>query len=203
MAQMSPWRAPKGARVFHQGEPMHALFFLSEGFIRHEFSLDDGRDMIHGFNRPGDTMGDLEIFAGTPAQCTAIAHTSVSGWRMETHKVIDALDAVPGFSRLMLEQMARFAHLNRRLYEFSMLRSTQERLAVLLLWLSARPGEPDEDSHPLLHISQATMARMLALTRQCVSKHLGQWAAEGVIEIRPRGVCVLNRAALLALVDTI
>lgn len=199
MAHMSPWRAPKGARIFSQGEPMHALFFLNEGFIRHEFTLNDGRDMVHGFNRPGDTMGDLEIFAGTPAQCTAIAQTSVTGWRMETHKVIDALDAVPGFSRLMLEHMARFAHLNRRLYEFATLRSTQERLALLLLWLSARPGETDEGAHPLLQISQTTMARMLALTRQCVSKHLGQWAADGLIEIRPRGVCVLNRDALSAL----
>jgi hypothetical protein len=45
------------------------------------------------------------------------------------------------------------------------------------------------------------MARMLALTRQCVSKHMGQWADEGVIEIRPRGVCVLNRRALSALVS--
>jgi CRP-like cAMP-binding protein len=203
MAHMSPWRAPKGARIFSQGEPMHALFFLNEGFIRHEFTLNDGRDMVHGFNRPGDTMGDLEIFAGTPAQCTAIAQTSVLGWRMETHKVIDALDAVPGFSRLMLEHMARFAHLNRRLYEFATLRSTQERLAMLLLWLSARPGESDDGAHPLLQISQATMARMLALTRQCVSKHLGQWAADGLIEIRPRGVCVLNRAALSALVGAL
>jgi CRP-like cAMP-binding protein len=182
---------------------MHAMFFLNEGFIRHEFTLDDGRDMIHGFNRPGDTMGDLEIFAGTPAQCTAVAQTIVVGWRMETHEVIDALDSVPGFSRLMLEHMARFAHLNRRLYEFATLRTSAERLAALLLWLSARPGEPEEGFHPLLQISQSTMARMLALTRQCLSKHLGQWAADGVIEIRPRGVCVLNRAALQDLVEAI
>lgn len=183
---------------------MHSLFFLNAGFVRHEFTTADGQEMIHGFNRPGESIGDLEIFAGTPAHCTAIAQTSVAGWRMETHHVLDALDSVPGFARLMLEHMARFAHMNRRLYELASLRcSTQERLAALLLWLDARPGEADEGEHPLLQISQATMARMLALTRQCVSKHLCQWATDGVIEIRPRGVCVLDRGALSALVGAL
>ncbi len=101
---------------------MQSLFFLNEGFVRHEVTMADGRDMIHGFNRPGDSIGDLEIFARTPALCTAIAQTSVAGWRMETHQVIDALDSVPGFARLMLEHMARFAHMNRRLYETASLR---------------------------------------------------------------------------------
>jgi CRP-like cAMP-binding protein len=201
MGLMSPWRAPKGAVIFHQGEPMHALIWLVEGYVRHEFTLADGRHMIHGFNRPGESIGDLEIFAGTPAHCTAIAQTRATGWRMETHLVLDALHSVPGFAPLMLTHMARFAQLNRRLYELASLRTPPERLAALLLWLSARHGECQSDpAHPLLQISQSTMARMLALTRQCVSKHLGQWAQDGLIELRPRGVNILDRQALSALI---
>ncbi|MDO9236943.1 MAG: Crp/Fnr family transcriptional regulator [Aquabacterium sp.] len=187
---LRPWKINKGAALFRQGDPMTSLYFLDSGFVLYEVTKGDGRHMVLGFSRPDDCIGDLEIFANTPALCTAVAHTAASGWQMDATRAISALDDVPGFAKIITTVLATVSCLHRQMYEYASLSAPHERLAAALLLLSdASPRTPPQ-------ISQAMLARLLALSRQCVGKHLNEWAQAGWIDVQYRSLRVINRDAL-------
>lgn len=196
---LRPWHARKGAMVFHQRAPMPALYFLHAGFVRYDITQADGQQLLLGFSKPGECFGDLEIFTGAPTMSSAVAHTAVSGWQLDAELAIEALDAVPGFAKLMTSILARVSLLHRGMYMAAALQSPAERLAMALLWLSSSADGQEDPDQPLLQISQTMLAEMLALSRQCISKHLQQWRDAGWIAAHYRGLRVVNRPAIAAL----
>lgn len=196
---LRPWLAQKGTTLFHQNDHPHTLYFLSSGFVRYEVTQSDGRHLLLGFSKPGLCIGDLEIFAESPTLCEAKAHTAVAGWQMDADLAVKALEAIPGFASVITGHLAKVSRFQRLMYQASVLRAPHERLAIVLLWLSSTAdGQEDPDQH-LLQISQAMLAQMLALSRQCISKHLQQWKDAGWIAAHYRGLRVVDRTALAAL----
>lgn len=196
---LRPWQARKGTTLFHQNDHPHSLFFLATGFVRYEVTQSDGKHLLLAFSKPGSCFCDLEIFAGSPALCSAVAHTAVTGWQMDADMAVKALDAVPGFASVITGHLAKVSRFQRLMYQASVLRAPHERLAIVLLWLSSTSDGQEDPDQPLLQISQAMLAQMLALSRQCISKHLQQWKDAGWIASHYRGLRVVDRPALAAL----
>ncbi len=196
---LRPWQAQQGTTLFYQNDPPHSLYFLDAGFVRYEVTQSDGKHLLLAFSKPGSCFGDLEIFAESTTLCSAIAHTAVSGWQMDADTALKAQEAIPGFASLISANLAKVSRFQRLMYQNSVLQSPGQRLASALLWLSSTADGQEDPDQALLQISQTMLAQMLALSRQCISKHIQQWKDAGWIAGYYRGLRVIDRPALAAM----
>ncbi|MDO9271736.1 MAG: Crp/Fnr family transcriptional regulator [Rugosibacter sp.] len=193
MGYLRWWGAAPGEVLFQQGDNVPALYFIETGSVICDATLEDGRHMIIGFAMSGDgAFGAFEVFGGTPAACTATTYSAVTGWHMPAAQATMALEQIPGFANLITRSMARAASTFQHGYIQAVLREPHELIAMALL----------SATQPLQKVNQTTLAKVLGLTRQCVNKHLRQWAASGLVEIGYAGVRVVDREALKQVLQT-
>ena len=191
MGFLHQWDAAPGKVLFQQGDIVQGLYFIEAGSVICDSTLPDGRHMTLGFALPGGVFGDFEVFGSIPAQCSATVYSAVTGWYMPAVHALAALAQVPGYAKLITESMARAASTFQVAYMQTVLREPHELIAQALL----------SSKQPLQQLSQATLASVLGLTRQCVNKHLRQWEASGWVKIDYAGVRVIDREAIKQLLQ--
>lgn len=196
---LTPWRVNKGETVFVQGQPVNTLYMVDKGSVRCEVAHADGRCIIVGFGQPGRCFGDVEVFDEVAALSTAKANSTVTGWTMEARHAFEALGAVPEFARLMTRTLARVGRIHHQMYQYALLREPHERLAMTLLSLSRNHAERDGEEQVLIRITQDLLSQVLGISRQCVSKHIRQWADDGWLTVTYGGIRLLDPQALGAL----
>jgi CRP/FNR family transcriptional regulator len=183
--------------VFAQEEMTTSFYNLLEGVMRLYKLLPDGRRQIVGFALPGDFLG-----------MTTSARHSFSA---------DAIGpvAVCRFSRT---SFARFIedkpHLLRRINELAVRelsqaqdhmvllgrRSAEEKVATFLIGWRDRLAQLWSPSKMVpLQMSRQDIADYLGLTIETVSRTFTKLERDGVIEIMPGSVCLLDPARAEAL----
>jgi CRP/FNR family transcriptional regulator len=183
--------------VFAQEQMTTSFYNLLEGVMRLYKLLPDGRRQIVGFALPGDFLG-----------MAASARYSLSA---------DAIGPVV-ICRLSRASFARFIedkpHLLRRINEFAVRelnqaqdhmvllgrRSAEEKVATFLIGWRDRLAElsPPAKAVPL-PMSRQDIADYLGLTIETVSRTMTRLERDGVIEIMPGSVCLLDPARAEAL----
>jgi len=183
--------------VFAQEEMTTSFYNLLEGVMRLYKLLPDGRRQIVGFALPGDFLG----------MATSARHSFSA----------DAIGpvAVCRFSRA---SFARFAedkpHLLRRINELAVRelsqarnhmvllgrRSAEEKVATFLLGWRDRLVQLNGLTKTVpLPMSRQDIADYLGLTIETVSRTFTKFERDGVIEIMPGSVCLLDPARAEAL----
>ncbi len=186
-----------GETVFAQEQMTTSFYNLLEGVMRLYKLLPDGRRQIVGFGLPGDFLG-----MGASARHNFSA---------------DAIGPV-AICRFSRASFARFIedkpHLLRRINEFAVRelsqaqdhmvllgrRSAEEKVATFLIRWRDRLAEllPPARMVPL-PMSRQDIADYLGLTIETVSRTLTKLERDGVIEIIPGSVCLLDPARAEAL----
>jgi CRP/FNR family transcriptional regulator len=183
--------------VFAQEEMTTSFYNLLEGVMRLYKLLPDGRRQIVGFALPGDFLG-----------LTASPRHSFSA---------DAIGpvAVCRFSRASFSRYSEDKpHLLRRINELTIRelsqaqdhmvllgrRSAEEKVASFLLaWRDRLAGLEGLSRTVPLPMSRLDIADFLGLTIETVSRTFTRLDREGVIEIMPGSVCLLDPARAEAL----
>jgi CRP/FNR family transcriptional regulator, anaerobic regulatory protein len=184
--------------VFAQEEMTTSFYNLLEGVMRVYKLLPDGRRQIVGFALPGDFLG--------------MTDTGRHGFSA------DAIGPV-SVCRFGKAAFGRFAedkpHLLRRINELAVhelnqardhmvllgRRSAEEKVATFLIgWRDRLVQLRGPSARVPLPMSRQDIADYLGLTIETVSRTFTKLEREGVIEIIPGGVCLLDpaRAAALA-----
>jgi len=183
--------------VFAQEEMTTSFYNLLDGVMRLYKLLPDGRRQIVGFALPGDFLG-----------MTATARHSVSA---------DAIGAV-AICRFSRASFARFVadkpHLLCRINELAVRalsqaqdhmvllgrRSAEEKVATFLIgWRDRLTRHSDLAKTVPLPMSRQDIADYLGLTIETVSRTFTKLERDGVIEILPGSVCLLDPARAEAL----
>lgn len=186
-----------GETVFAQEEMTTSFYNLLDGVMRLYKLLPDGRRQIVGFALPGDFLG-----------MTPSARHNFSA---------DAIGPVT-ICRFSRASFGRFVedkpHLLRRINELAVVelsqardhmvllgrRSAEEKVATFLIsWrdrLTRLSGPTKTVSLPM---SRQDIADYLGLTIETVSRTFTKLERDGVIEILPGGVCLLDPARAEAL----
>jgi len=183
--------------VFAQEDMTASFYNLLEGVMRLYKLLPDGRRQIVGFALPGDFLG----------MATSARH-SLSA---------DAIGPVV-VCRFSRTSFARFIedkpHLLRRINEFAVRelsqaqdhmvllgrRSAEEKVASFLVNWRDRLAQLSSPAKTVpLPMSRQDIADYLGLTIETVSRTITKLERDGVIEILPGGVCLLDPARAEAL----
>lgn len=182
---------PRGAPLYHQGDPPHHLFVLVGGRVKVTREDAAGRELIVDLQTAPVLLGEFAAYTGRPHVMTAVALepcTAVLIPRGVLRRAVDA--SAPLAAHFLALFQERYERLSARLEDLTGAR-VERRLARLLLRLrpSERRGGRGERVIPLA-LNRAELACLVATTTETVVRLLTRWRSLGVIGTPPEGIVV-------------
>lgn len=193
----------RGATLFHEGDLPGAVLVLCSGQVKLSCSSRDGKTLILKMAMPGDVLGLGAVVAGTPYEVSAetVMPTRVKSIRREEFLAFlerHGEGSLHAARSLADDYKAAFVDARR----LALSGSAAGRLAsVLLEWGEAASAC---GQHPEMRFTMALtheeLASLLGSTRETVTRMLGRFRRERIIEVRGSSIIILapQRLAELA-----
>ncbi len=187
-------RFARGETVFGQGEPAAGMFVVMHGQVKVFQLTPGGHEVVLHLVRPGETLAEAAVFrrGAYPAQARAMKPSRLLF--LPAQVLLQAILQNPDLALRML------ASLSNRLREFAgMLGEQQSGTAVARLsgWLLRQSG--DAEGNVRLEMSRETLASLLGLTRETLSRSFSRLRAMGLIAMNRREIRLLDPEGLRAL----
>lgn len=185
---------PPSTVLFTRDGRPDAVHIIERGAVDLVHTDDRGEVVLQTVRR-GVAVGDLPALLDLSHGYSAVTRTatSVLELRVETMRALLQLDPAICFRFLRLVSR-RLVGLERRVLELGR-RSAFERLVQALL------RESEEQRSSIVHLTQADIAFELGLTRQTVSRTLGELERQGLVERRRGRIVIGDRDRLRQLAD--
>jgi CRP/FNR family transcriptional regulator, cyclic AMP receptor protein len=172
---------PKSHKVFLQGDPADAIFYIQKGKIKLTVVSKQGKEAVVALLGPGDFFGEGCLAGQSLRMASATAMSECSLMRLEKAGVIRLLHDQPAFSeRLLHHLLSRNIRIEEDLVD-QLFNSSEKRLARVLLLLAnfGKEGKPE----PVIpKISQETLAEIVGTTRSRVSFFMNRFRKLGFIQ---------------------
>ncbi len=171
----------KNQRIFSQGDPADAIFYIQTGKIKLTVVSKQGKEAVVAILGTDDFFGE-GCLAGQPLRmASAAAMSECSIMRLEKRGVIRLLHNQPAFSELLLHYLlSRNIRIEEDLVD-QLFNSSEKRLARVLL-LMANFGKEGKAEPVIPKISQETLAEIVGTTRSRVSFFMNRFRKLGFIE---------------------
>ena len=137
---LHPTHVKKGDYVARSGSDMSRLFVLNRGSAKIVRTNKDGREQIVRLLKPGDYIGELAVFAGTPPASDVIAVEDSSFCTLDRSRLRELLLQKPGIALRLLGDLSTRLEKAESYAESLGMSSAEERLYDLFVELAA--GEP-------------------------------------------------------------
>jgi CRP/FNR family transcriptional regulator len=190
----------KGARLLRSGQAATRVYVLHNGAFKSLVGLADGRQRIVGFHEAGDWLG-LEGMAGAyRADLVALEASQVC--EIDLRQLENLATRVPALQRYLCRAMAQaLVHAQGQQFALGSMH-VRERLVRFLLELSKRYAQrglsPDEFT---LRMSREDIGEYLGFRLETVSRVFTELHRAGIIALARRRVRLLDRPALLDILD--
>jgi CRP-like cAMP-binding protein len=175
----------KNQRVFSQGDPADAIFYIQNGKVKITVVSKQGKEAVVAILGANDFFGE-GCLAGQPlrmASASAMAESSIL--RLEKPGVVRVLHHEPAFSEMFLRYLlSRNIRIEEDLVDL-LFNSSEKRLARVLLLL-ANFGKEGKPELVIPKISQETLAEIVGTTRSRVSFFMNRFRKLGFIEYNGR-----------------
>ena len=179
----------KNQRVFSQGDPADAIFYIQQGKVRLTVVSQFGKEATIGILGEGDFFGEGAL-AGQPLRMgSASAMTDCDVLKIDKKAMIEALHREHTFSDLFVAYLlARNIRYEEDLVD-QLFNSSEKRLARILLLL-AHFGKEGVPETVIPKISQETLAEMVGTTRSRVSFFMNRFRKLGFLHYDTEGMQV-------------
>jgi CRP/FNR family cyclic AMP-dependent transcriptional regulator len=170
----------KDQKVFSQGDPADAVFYIREGKVKVCVISEQGKEAVVALHGNGDFFGE-GCLTGQPLRlATVAAMTDCEIMRIDKAAMIGVLHDEPKFSEMFMAYvLARNARVEEDLVD-QLFNSSEKRLARLLL-LMANFGKDGSPQPVIAKVSQETLAEMIGTTRSRVSTFMNKFRKLGFI----------------------
>ena len=171
----------KHKKVFLQGDPADAVFYIQEGQVKVCVVSEQGKEAVVAMHGKGDFFGE-GCLSGQPRRlATVAAMTECVIMRLDKAAIVRVLHDEPKFSEMFMAYLlARNARVEEDLVD-QLFNSSEKRLARLLC-LMANFGKEGKPEPVIAKISQETLAEMIGTTRSRVSLFMNKFRKLGFIE---------------------
>jgi CRP/FNR family cyclic AMP-dependent transcriptional regulator len=170
----------KNQRIFSQGDPADAIFYIQEGRVKVCVTSESGKEAVVALHGKGNFFGE-GCLTGQPLRlATVMAMTECVIMRLDKAAVVRVLHDEPKFSELFISHLlARNARVEEDLVD-QLFNSSEKRLARVLL-LMANFGKEGKPQPVIAKISQETLAEIIGTTRSRVSTFMNKFRELGFI----------------------
>jgi CRP/FNR family transcriptional regulator, cyclic AMP receptor protein len=170
----------KGQKVFRQGDPADAVFYLREGKVKVCVISEQGKEAVVALHEKGDFFGEGCLSGQLLRLATVATMTECKIMRLDKATMVRVLHDEPLFSeRFTSYLLTRTARVEADLVD-QLFNSSEKRLARALLLL-ANFGKETKPERVITKISQATLADMVGTTRSRVNAFMNKFRKLGLI----------------------
>jgi CRP/FNR family transcriptional regulator, cyclic AMP receptor protein len=170
----------KDEKIFAQGQPADAVFYIQEGKVKVSVLSERGKEAVVALHGSAEFFGE-GCLTGQPLRlATVSAMTECTIMRIDKAAMVSTLRDEPKLSEVFIAYiLARNARVEEDLVD-QLFNSSEKRLARVLL-LMANFGK-EGDTQPIIpKISQETLAEIVGTTRARVSTFMNKFRELGFI----------------------
>ena len=179
----------RGDILFTRGERPAGFYILKDGQVKLGLSSPQGVEKIIDIVTPGKSFGEAIAFLDRPAPVTAQAALRSVVVLIPKKTLFDILQDDPGVARHMLASLSvRMHHLVNSIESISLLSGTQRLIGYLLQLQSLNP----EASTVTLHSTKATIASLLNITPETLSRIMHKLTEAGLIAVYGKEIDILD-----------
>jgi len=188
---------PRGAVVFHEGEPGDSLYIVISGKIKLGRRSSDGRENLVAVMGPADQFGELSLFDPGPRTSTAVAVTDAQLARLPKDALHQWIIDKPRLGLQMLRAVARRLRRTNTMLADLIFVDVPGRVAKRLLQLAQRFGSVEGGHLRVTHdLTQEELAQLVGASRETVNKALADFAQRGWLRLEGKSVVILDRERL-------
>ncbi|MES2104987.1 MAG: Crp/Fnr family transcriptional regulator [Pseudomonadota bacterium] len=198
LAEAELVRLRPGEMLFRKGDPPGNLHALVNGVMKMSTLSSDGKEAILVVLEPGTWFGEISLIDNKPRTHDATAMGEVEILTLQ-RSVFDTLMKSNVFAQAIAAMLAARIRMLYGIVEDATLRSTRARIARRLLLLARGDATMSTQVRPRLPVSQESLAMMLGITRQTLSKELKLLVEQDAIHLGYAYIEVISESKLKAL----
>jgi len=189
-----------GDLVFCEGDPSEFAVVVLAGRLKVVSTSAEGYDTVLAFRGPGDLIGELSLFDGSPRSATVSAIEPAKVVLVTADRFMELLRAQPEIAAVLLRTVvAKLRDADRQRLEFGAY-DTAGRVARRLVQLADEHGSSSSDGVRItLPLSQSELAGWTGSSREAVARALGLLRRQGVITTDRRSIVVVDLESLRSL----
>jgi CRP/FNR family cyclic AMP-dependent transcriptional regulator len=176
-------QCPKDYKIFSQGDPADAVFYIQEGKVKLRVKSKQGKEAVIAILAAGDFLGEACLIGQTVCLATAAAIAPSFILRIEKNEMLRVLHEERRFSDFFVPYMlSRNVRIQEDLVD-QLFNSSEQRLARTLLLL-ANFGKVGTLEPVAPEINQETLAGMVGTTRSRISFFMNKFKKMGFIDYK-------------------
>lgn len=187
-------RMRRGEVLMRAGDPGLFMMIVSVGEVRVQLTGEAGQKRILATLGPGAVIGEIALFDGEARTADVAAATNGQVGVIERTAVLRLLEGDSRFALAVITALCRRLRDTVGQLEALAFQDVATRLAACLLRL-AGGGMPRR-----LDMTQEQVGQLIGASREIVNKRLRALAAEGIVQLTPGRIVLLDEARLAALV---
>lgn len=184
-----------GEMLFRQGDAPGGLYALLKGKLKMSTLTKDGKEAILVVLEAGTWFGEISLIDQQPRTHDATA-LSAAEVLVLPQSVFDQLMQGPAFAQAIAALLAARIRMLYGIVEDATLRTTRARIARRLLLLAHGDATMARDGRATVPVSQESLAMMLGISRQTLSKELKLLVQKGIISLAYRSIEIVSESKL-------
>lgn len=182
----------KGHHLFNQGDTFKSIFAVRSGAIKTYSLSPSGKEQINGFYLPGEIFG-MDGISDFSHASSAVALERSAVCEIPYDSLGKLSTELPSLQRHFMQLMSREIANDQKLISLLGKNSADERIAALILSLSARNVRRKFSATEFhLPMSRTDIANYLGLTIETVSRTLSKFAKQGVLALNNKEMKILE-----------
>lgn len=172
----------RGGRVFSQGDPTDAIYFIETGKVKISVISGAGKEAVLAILGPRSFLGEGSLIGQPLRMSSAIALEPSTLFRVEKRAMLRALSSQPQLSeKFIASLLVRNIDLEEDLCD-QLFNHSEKRLARVLLKLARlrHPKFMPDAKIPIL--SHETLAEMVGTTRSRITHFMNKFRKMGLID---------------------
>lgn len=192
----------RGEHVFRSGTPFESVYAVRSGALKTYRLTPEGDEQIMGFHLPGEMFG-LGGLGHETHPNAAVALETATVCEVPFDRMEALAREIPGLQRHMFQLLSKEIGEDEQLLVLLSKRSAEERIAALLLSLSARFRRRHLSATRFrLPMSRGDIGNYLGLVVETVSRVFTRLQNQGVIEVEGKEIRILEPETLATIAGT-
>ena len=190
-------RHSKGETIYSQGSPGDSLIVLLTGSLKIVNFTSDAREVVLGFAKPGALIGEIAVLDGSPRSADIVALEATESFVIYRRDLMPILRSSGDAMFGLVDGLCAMIRSTNMLVE-SYAMNTTARGAACLTQLAAQHGREVLTGGVMidLKVTQRDLGNYLGLTRETVSRMLGEFREAGLVELKGNRIVILDAKGL-------
>lgn len=182
----------KNEHLYREGDEFDSVYAVRSGTIKAYRITGDGQEQVTGFYFPGEILG-MDGISKDRYASSAKALETAAVCEIPFNRLEELSSQMPSLQRHFFQLMSQEITSDQQLITLLSKNSAEERVAALLIGISMRNARRKLSKTSFrLPMSRTDIGNFLGLTVETVSRVIGRFSKQGLIEVDSKEISLLD-----------